>query len=330
MRVLLIKPGAIGDLLQLSPVLRALKQSCPEARISILVGNAASVDLFRHNPLVDEILVYDKRGAHRSWRAFGRLWLELRRRNFDLVANYQRSNLKGWFLAAAALPCRVLVYHKQKNEIVHAVRNHLQAIAPLVGDPRLLDPVLELHLGPAEERWAAELFDQETLTGRPVVALNLGASHPVNRWPTARFAELAEKLQAARIGVVLVGAAADRELADAVLAKTGSRPLDLVGRTSLLQLGALLKRCSVVVSADTGPMHMATAVGTPVVALFGAADPARTGPVGEGHLVLQGAGPACIPCRSRTCRHTPQLECMERITADQVLNALGVILKNRA
>jgi len=328
--ILIFKPGAVGDLLQLSPVLRALKKSHPRARITLLVGNTASIDLFRHNPLVDEILVYEKRGAHRSWRAFARLWLELRRRRFDLVVNYQRSNLKGWLLAAAAFPCRVLVYHKEKKQVVHAVHNHLQAVEPVVGAPHAHDHGLELHLGPVDEGWAAELFARESLNGRPVVALNLGASHPVNRWPTWRFAELAGQLQSAGIGVVLVGGATDRELADAVLAKTSSPPLDLVGRTSLLQLGALLKLCSAVVSADTGPMHLATAVGTPVIALFGAADPGRTGPVGQGHLVLQAGEVPCVPCRSRSCRHTPPQECMERISAAQVRAALALVLKEGA
>ena len=325
MRVLLIKPGAIGDLLQLSPVVRAIKRSRPQARITILVGNSASVDLFRYNPAVDEVLVYEKKGVHRSWSAFGKLWRELRKRRFDLVVNYQRSNLKGWLLAAASFPCRVLVYHKEKRRVMHAVENHLKAVAPLVGDPGTLDQRLELYLGGEDKRWAEELLARESLNGKMLVALNLGASHPVNRWPTRRFAELSDKLQAAGFGVVLVGGGSDRELADAVLADCADRPLDLVGRTSLLQLGALLERSSAVVSADTGPMHMATAVGTPVVALFGAADPARTGPVGEGHLVLQAAGISCVPCRSRSCSSEKKLACMEAISADEVLAALKTI-----
>lgn len=330
MKVLLIKPGAIGDLLQLSPVVRAIKESRPEARITLLVGNTASIDLFRHHPLVDEVLVYEKKGAHRSWSAFAKLWGELRTRRFDLVVNYQRSNLKGWLLAAASFPCRVLVYHKEKKRVVHAVQNHLQAVAPLVGDPAQLDQRLELYLGDEEKRWAADLLERESLAGKKLIALNLGASHPVNRWPTWRFAELAEKLEQAGLGVVLVGGGADRELADAVHEESSTRPLDLVGRTSLLQLGALLERCSAVVSADTGPMHMATAVGTPVVALFGAADPKRTGPVGKGHLVLQARDVSCVPCRSRSCVSHVPLACMVAISADEVMAALETVLrKNR-
>jgi lipopolysaccharide heptosyltransferase II len=325
--ILLIKPGAIGDLLQLSPVVRALKGRYPTAGITIVVANTASVDLFRYNPLVDEVLVYDKRGVHRSWRAFSQLWQELRQRRFDLVVHFQRSNLKAWLLSTASMPCRVLVYHRATDPKIHAVTNHLQAVASLDVDPFAVNLQLELHLGEDDANWAMDLLRQSGLLGKQLVALNLGASHPVNRWPAERFAALADRLQEELgVAVLIVGGDADRGLADAVLARLSTSVVDLVGRTSLLQLGAVLQRCAVVVSGDTGPMHLATAVGTPVVALFGAADPARTGPVGAGHVVVQAREVTCVPCRSRKCSHTPYLECMDRITVDRVFAAVITIL----
>lgn len=328
MRILLFKPGAIGDLLQLSPVVRALKERIPKARITLMVGDASSRALFAHDPQVDETLVFDKRGEHRSWRAFANLWREVRRRRFGLVVNFQRSNLKGWLLATAAMPCRVLVYRKARRRVVHAVENHLEAVAPLGIDPRTADHRLELHLGEEDVRWADEMLAREGLTGRPTVALNLGATHRVNRWPAAHFSGLAARLCAdLSAGVILVGGPGDRELADAVTRPPGAPIVDLVGRASLLQSAAVLKRCAVAVSGDTGPMHMATAVGTPVIALFGAADPARTGPVGPGHTVLQARDVHCVPCRSRVCRHIPYLECMDRIAVDAVFEAVHRILK---
>ncbi len=324
---MLIKPGAIGDLLQLSPVARALRKKIAQAHITLLVGNEASIDLFRHNPSVDEILVYDKRKAHRSWRTFLNLWQEMRRRRFALVVNFQRSNPKTWLLATAAFPARVLVYHKARRRTVHAVENHLEAVAPLGIDPREADHRLELFLGDEEERWADSLTAGEGLVGRPLVALNLGASHPVNRWPVGYFAALAERLHTELgCGVLLVGGPQDRELADAVKTNIATPLVDLVGRTTLLQLGAVLSRCAVVVSGDTGPMHLATAVGTRVIALFGASDPSRTGPVGEGHRVLQAAGVECVPCRKRTCKHAIPLECMERISVQDVFSAVSDVL----
>ncbi len=329
MRVLLFKPGAIGDLLQLSPVVRAIKERVPDARIALMVGSPATAGLFVHNPLVDEVLVFDRNGEHRSWRAFGKLWKLVRGRQFDLVVNYQRSNLRGWLLAAASLPCWLLVYQKARGRVVHAVENHLETVAPLGIDPQTADHRLELHLGAEDVRWAGELLAREGLAGRPAAALVLGASHAVNRWPTGNFAELARRLDS-ELGVasVFVGGAQDRELADAVAAGcAGARVIDLVGCASLLQTGAVLARCAVAVSGDTGPMHMATAVGTRVVALFGPADPLRTGPMGEGHVVLRARELPCVPCRSRECRHVPYLECMERIGVDAVLEAVRSIVR---
>ncbi len=329
MKVLVFKPGAIGDLLQLTPALRAVKERVPGARITLVVGGGGTAELFAHNPLVDEVLVFDRKGRHRSWRAFLALRSEVRRRRFDVAVNYQRSNLKGWLLVSAALPCRLLVYRKARRRVVHAVENHLEAVAPLGIDPRAADHRLELPLDAEAVRWAGERLEREGIAGRPAAALVPGASHPVNRWPADRFAALARRLED-ELGVasILVGGPQDRELAEAAAAAPGgAKSVDLVGRATLRQTAAVLARCAVAVSGDTGPMHMAAAVGTPVVALFGAADPARTGPVGEGHRVLQAREVPCVPCRSRSCGHTPYLECMERITVDAVFDAVKDVLR---
>ena len=331
MKILLFKPGAIGDLLQLSPAIRAIHACVPGAKVSLMVGNTATAELFAHDPLVEELLVFDKKGEHRSWRTFCELRKRLRSRRFDLVVNYQRSNLKGWLLLSASMPCRVLVYHKARGRIVHAVENHLEAVAPLGIDPRATDHSLKLHLGTEDISWAGELLEREKLDGRLLVALVPGTSHHLKRWSEERFAELAHRLDS-ELGVasIIVGGPHDRALADVVLAKAaGARVVDLTGRASLRQTGAVLARCAVAVSGDTGPMHMATAVDTRVIALFGPADPLRTGPVGEGHIVLKAGEVSCVPCRSLKCHHVPYMECMERITVDVVLEAVKQVLSNR-
>ncbi|MCL1925866.1 MAG: glycosyltransferase family 9 protein [Syntrophorhabdaceae bacterium] len=331
MKILLFKPGAIGDLLQLSPVIRAIRAYVPGAKVSLMVGNAATAELFARDPLVEEVLVFDRKGEHCSWRAFRELRKRLRNRKFDLVVNYQRSNLKGWLLLSASMPCRVLVYHKARGRTVHAVENHLEAVAPLGIDPRAADHSLKLHLDAEDIRWAGELLEREKFDGRPVAALVPGVSHPLRRWSPERFAELARRLDS-ELGIasILVGGPPDRALADAILAEVaGARVVDLVGRASLRQTGAVLARCAVAVSGDTGPMHMATSVGTRVIALSGSTDPLRTGPVGKGHIVLQAGEVSCVPCRSLKCHHAPYMECMERITVDVVLEAVKQVLSDR-
>lgn len=312
--------------MQLTPTIRALRTRLPSARIDILVGNSASIDLFRHHPDITDILVYDRRGEHRSFSALLSLWRQIRSRNYDLVINFQRSNMKTWFLTSAAFPCRIQVYHKTRTKVVHAVRDHLKTIEPLGISPN--GDELNLYLADEHRSYAVKLFESHELDNRPVVALNPGASHPVNRWSTVSFATLADKISGElNASVIIIGGSGDTPLAHDIDRLSSSHPLILTGTTTLLQLGAVLEKSALLVSGDTGPMHMATAVRTPVIALFGAADPERTGPVGTGNRVIQATGLACVPCRSRTCSAKQQLECMERITVDEVFEAVKEMLK---
>lgn len=330
MNILIVKPGAIGDLLLITPVVRALRGIYPAARITLMASSRGTAALFDHNALLDEVLVFDRKGEHRGWHKFLQLRRSIRERNFDLVLNFQRSNLKAWFLIAAALPCRVLVYHKAKRRIVHAVVNHLETLKPLGIDPWSCDTSLRLGVGKEDDNFAADLFRSLGLEGRVVVAVNPGASHPVNRWGVERFAELCDLLDAdLDAPVVIVGGGDDTALAEQIVAKAKSAPIVLTGKTTLLQLGAVLQRCALLVSGDTGPMHIGTAVGTKVLALFGAADPERTGPVGQGHKVIQAHEVPCVPCRSRKCTNKTYLECMEKIAAGDVLLAVKEMLLGR-
>jgi ADP-heptose:LPS heptosyltransferase len=324
-RILIIKPGAMGDLLQLTPTIRALHTRFPSARIDIMVGNNASIDLFRYHPDIADILVYDQRGEQRSFGALFSLWRQIRGRSYDLVINFQRSNLKTWFLTSAAFPCRILVYHKTRTNVVHAVQDHLKTLEPLGITPD--GDELDLYLADEHRRYATALFESRGLDKRPVIALNPGASHPVNRWSVAQFAALADKISAElHASVIIVGGGGDTVLAHEIARLSSCPPLVLTGTTSLLQLGAVLEKSALLVSGDTGPMHLATAVRTPVIALFGAADPERTGPVGAGNRVIQSAGLACVPCRSRICRAAHQMECMERIAVEMVFEATKEML----
>ncbi len=326
--ILLIKPGAIGDLLQLTPVIRALATRYPGARISLLVGTRETATLFQHNPHVSEVVVFDRRGEHRTFSSFLKLWSHLLRKKYDLVIHFQRSNLKAWFLASASMPCRVLVYHKANDPNIHVVENYFETIAPL--GIAAADRSLELYTGEDDQRFADKLFSDLRPVSGPVIALNPGASHHVNRWKAERFTALADAL-AERMSatIIIIGGKEDEDLARSIASAAVSKPFVMAGSATLLQLGAVLKRCDLLISGDTGPLHLATAVKTRVVALFGAADPARTGPVGPGHRVIQAKDARCVPCRSRVCSNKVYLDCMEKITVQDVLDVVLDMLRNR-
>jgi ADP-heptose:LPS heptosyltransferase len=149
----------------------------------------------------------------------------------------------------------------------------------------------------------------------------------VNRWGASRFAELADVLtDRLSAKIILIGGTEDRALAEEIAAEAASGPLVLCGKATLLQTAAILYRCDLLVSGDTGPLHLATAVGTGVLALFGAADPDRTGPAGPGHRVIQAKGVACVPCRSRACKSSHYLECMENLLVRDVADAAAAMV----
>ncbi len=326
--ILIIKPGAIGDLLHLTPVIRALWNKFPGVRISVLVGNKVTASLFRYNPKVHDIIVFDKKGEHRSLLGLFNLWRRIREGRYDLVVNFQRSNLKTWFLATAAFPCRLLVYHKAKDRIIHAVVNHLETVAPLGIVPTDLD--LELFTSADDDSFAQWLLNGPEYAGRKVICLNPGASNRIKCWSADRFAALADRIiDELGARVIIVGGSDERDLADSICGGMNNAPLDMVGKMTLTQLGAVLKKCEVLVSGDTGPMHLATAVKTPVVALFGAIDPNRTGPVGKGHRVIRHVEVKCVPCNAKTCINAVHLECMERITVDEVFSTVAEMLREK-
>lgn len=321
--ILIIKPGAIGDLLQITPTIRALKKKFPAASITVLVGVEGTKPLFLHNPNVSNVLVCDRKGAQRGLIAFCRFLFRVFRVRYDLVVNFQRSRLATWLITLAALPRKVLVYKKARGRKVHAVINHFETICPLGIEKEGGDYSLELHPAESDQEFADAFIRTAGLTGRTLVALNPGASSLIKCWAPARFAQLAGRLQQElNVATVVVGGPYESYLYDAIAAAMDEPPLNLVGKTSLLKLAAVLERTACLVSGDTGPLHIATAVGTPVVALFGAIDPARTGPVGAGHIVIRHPEVTCVPCMGKKCVNPHYLECMEKIEVDEVFEAV--------
>lgn len=294
-----------------------------------MVGSSGAICLFENNPHINKVLVFDRKGEQRHWQSFFKLVSEVRSAGYDLVINFQRSTFKVWLLILAAMPCRVLVYHKNRKHTIHAVTNHLETIAPLGIDIATEEPDLELFPSAEDQQYVAALLQAEGVNGKQLVALNLGASNRIKCWRPESFALLAERCAVtADVRVVLIGGESELDLAAQVMAATKVPPLNLVNHLSLTRLGALLQQCRVLVSADTGPLHLATAVGTPVIALFGAIDPERTGPVGKGHTVISHPELSCVPCMDKLCRHTPELECMDLITVDEVYNAVATRLQS--
>jgi len=290
-----VRLGAIGDVVNALSVAGAIRAQSPATRIGWVVHPLART-LVEDNPAVDRVHLWDRAGGLRE---LTRVLRELRAEDYGLAVDLQRI-AKSAVVARFSGAERVLGFDRARSKELswlltkersrpgrmddHVVEQYRDVVRALGLDPALSPHPLPLDV--EAEDWAAGAV--ERFGGAPIL-LNVGASKRPNRWPAARFAQLARALQrAGRTPLVLTGGPGDRTLTEALGAVDPEAGIhDAVGSTTLRELAALARRSRLMVSADTGPMHLAAAVGCPVVALFGPANPARTGPFGDGHTVVR-------------------------------------------
>jgi heptosyltransferase-1 len=324
-RVLVVRLGALGDVVNALVFAAALREAAPSMQLGWVVHPLAA-PLVEGHPHVSRVHVWRRGGGPGE---FLRLVRELRRERYELAVDLQRIQ-KSALLARLSGAPRVLGFDRARTKEMSWIWT-TERPAGAVGEAHRVEQYLELarHLGCAAraaervlprdsgaERWAADLLAE--LGGAPVL-VNLGASKPANRWPSERFGELARALQQElAVPVCFTGGPSDIATSRALSANAGGIR-DLVGKTTLPELVALARRARLFIGCDTGPMHIAAAVGTPVVALFGPADPARTGPYGAQHRVVR-VPPACAPCHRKTCNQARHA-CMEDISVSSVLAA---------
>lgn len=328
-RILFWKPGAIGDFLHTLPALRALRERFPSAQVTAIVSPGQDA-LIEGTGVADSVRTFDKSRYKKNVREFVLFAKQLRQERFDLFVDMQPS-LRSMLLRRLSGAKSTLVYRKQKrfsraNGRMHAAENFMATLRPL----GINAPVERIDLPVRTDAAAgiAALLDHRGIDGtRPLVALNcsVGAARPARNWLPERFADLADRL-ALDSGalVIFVGGREDRQFVSSIIAGMKSRAESFVGELSLPETAALLARCRCLVSSDTGPLHLSTAVGTPVIGLFGSTDPKRTGPVGRGHQVIRKALD-CVPCEEKSCPYG-STACMAAITVKEVIAAVGKVL----
>jgi lipopolysaccharide heptosyltransferase I len=342
-RTLIIKPSSMGDVVQALPVLTALKETHPRAHVSWLVAKPFAGILDGH-PRLDETIVFDRQRFGRFSFSltvateFVRFMEDLRRRRFTTVIDLQGLFRSGLLTLATGAPARVgfrgarelapLFYTAEvapPSQAVHAVDRYM-AVARRIGlaEPEATD---HLPISPAERSAIRRRLTEAGLApGDPFLAVCAHARWPTKQWPPERFAAVLDRMREARgARAVLVGspdaAGSARTIADAM----ARPPIDLTGGTTLKELSAVLGEARVMLTNDSGPMHVAAAVGRPVVAIFGPTNPRRTGPYGPGHRVLAGRAP-CSPCYRRQCKYDRSnavLLCLTNITPEAVFDHLA-------
>lgn len=336
-RVLLRGVNWLGDAVLTLPAVEALRRLWPEAAFGVVAPEGLA-PLWRMQPAVESLEASGSaRGGVRLAEDL-RLAGRLRRGRWDVAVIFPNSFRSALVPALAGVKRRVgfstdgrrwlLTDPVTKTEAVKAQHQveHYMALVRALGYEGPAPPV-KLALSPEVLRWAEEAAKGLQAPGRsrPVVGIHPGATYgPAKRWFPERFAAVAEGAARDLDALVLVfGAAGEAPWAAEAASSRADQVFDMTGRTDVSALAAMLAMCDVLVCNDSGPMHLAAAIGTPVVAVFGSSQPSQTGPAGSGHKVVR-EPVECSPCFARTCplKEEPY-QCFNLISAKKVLEAVA-------
>ena len=279
--ILIVRTDRIGDVVLTTPAIKALRQAYPAARITALV-TPATFDLVNGNPYLDEVMVDDRGARHKGFVGSIRLMRELRSKRFDLAVVYHTKRRYNWACFAAGIPCRLgfkndkfgfLLSIPVKDSRVSGEKHEAEYCMDLLkvigihdGD---LDAFVPVHK--EAEVWALAFLQENQLKPNEFIVLHPGSSDPAKCWPTKNFSQLMDRLQEQYgFKIVLIGSGAVTPIVQEILSQShrASAVIDLTGKTSLAQMASLLRRARLLISNDSGPVHIAAGVGANVVALF--------------------------------------------------------------
>jgi len=317
----------IGDSLFMTPALSALRKGFPDCHISLLISPWVS-EVFDGNPDVDEIIIYDERGKERTLKAKIRFIQSLKNRNFDIgIIMQARSYRAALFVYLSGIPERIGYSYSLRNLLltrkiefpktpVHNIDMFLNIVLSLGVVPGRREPYLPSS--PEAEVWADRFLEERGVKlGELLIGINPGAFKQSKRWPEPRYAELSDILiREFKVKVIIFQGPGEDEIVGRVVSLM--REKAIIAKTGIKELAAVCRRSKLFIGNDTGPTHVASASGTPVIALFGPADPERSRPWGRDNVVIKKDLP-CSPCSRIICK---ELTCMKSIGVEDVLQVV--------
>jgi heptosyltransferase-2 len=343
-RVVVLHTAFIGDIILALPIVQALRSAFPKAHIAF-VAVPASAGVLHNHPAIDQVIEFDKRGNDRGVTGVFRLARRLRREEFDTAIVPHRSLRSAIIVALAGIPLRIgfststgrALYSKivqyRKNE--HETFRNLGLLNPLGFVPRA-EALPCVYPGEDDRRAVDQVIAGMRDRGAGVkpdqlLALAPGSVWFTKRWPREYFERLTALLLEEGFTVVLIGGPEDEPLCRGIeQAAQSPGILNAAGKLTLLQSAELIRRCAALVSNDSAPMHLAVAVRTPVVAIFGATIPGfGFAPMGPRDLIAETSGLPCRPCSIHGGDSCPigTLECMHRITPEDILSKIHSIVQ---
>jgi heptosyltransferase-2 len=338
-RFLVIQTAFLGDVVLTTPLIAELRRSFPGGRISVLCGPVGAEVLGGH-PAVDEIIPFAKRDEDRGALGMLRLVRRIRSARFDVGVAAHRSHRTGLLLRLGAVPIRIgfsgapgaWVYTDTVpwSDEAHAVRRYLALARPAGGDPSGADPAPILAVGRrADERVGQMLREEGIDLSRAFITVAPGSVWATKRWTAEGFAAVVRGARERGYQTVVSGAPGERELCDRVAQAAGKPVAVLAGRTGVAEMVALLARSRLLVGNDSGPGHVASAVGTPVVTVFGPTAPSfGYVPFGEAVRAVGLSGLECRPCHHHGPPACPldHFRCMRELDPGEILREMDDLL----
>ena len=336
-RILVKGTNWVGDTIISFPAVNSLRRLFPQAHIAVLAKSHLA-ELWKANPDIDEVISFDRaKGTQRIFDEL-RMALLIKQQEIDLAVIFPRSFSSAWMLFLGGIPHRIgyksevrdwLLTERvnRSTEILgtHRMYYYLHLIERLGRGPSPSLPSLSLN--GELEKWANNFFSHNSLKGRVLIGFNPGATYGEAKcWSLEKFLELGKKLKKKYDASILIFGSSrpkEQEMNATIAQGIGEGCLNLSGQTSLLELASLLRQCHLLVTNDTGTMHVAAAVGTQVVAIFGPTDPRTTSPLGEEHVIIR-REVSCSPCLKRVCPEDHR--CMNLIEVEEVYNTVGAQL----
>lgn len=332
-KILIIRTDRIGDVVLTTPIIKILRDQFPKAHLAFLTGPKTK-DIVKGNPFLDEIIIYDKHNKHRSIMETIKFSLELKQRKFDAVIVFNPSRRNHLFTFFARIPKRIGYNRKygflltdsfpdKKCEGLKSESFYNEMLLNPIGIQPKCSKELYVPLDSSQDDRIEALLKDSGIT-YPFVTINVSASCPSKQWPIQNFAHLCQLIyDKLNFSSVLIG---NPSLCQETVGLVRCPIVSVDEKLSLPQLTTLIKKSKVHISGDTGPMHIASAVGTPVITIFGRTlsglGPTRWRPLmGEVHLFHKDIG--CNPCLAHRCGL--DFDCLKATKVEEVFHAVKSI-----
>lgn len=340
-KILIVRMDRLGDVVLSTPAIKAVRDACPDSHIAVMVRPYAR-DILDGNPYIDEVITYDKCSGQKGLFGNIKFISYLRKKRFDLAIILHPKNSSHILAFLAGIPCRVgydkkmgiLLTKKIPHTKQYGLRHETDYSLDMLRYIGIESAARSLHIPVNElsEKRIDELFRENgILRNEMVVTIHPAASCPSRRWPLERFAKVADMLaEEYRAKIVIITGPGDSALGRRVAALMKHKPLNLSGKTSVPDIASIFRRSKLLISNDSGPVHISCAVGTPVISIFSRKDrgvsPERWGPLGKYDVTLH-KDVGCEICLAHNCKIG--FKCLDAISVEEVLDAARKILKLR-